>query len=126
MRRILTVSAVVCVVLVASPAQADLLFFSPAGVASEDYDGPTHPVPVGSNSFRMTFHSDAPNKSIVDPVLLILGIPTGIDAPTLTLLDDDGFLEVSIVRGGPSVYGGIWDADGFGGTFTAAGNSAMA
>jgi hypothetical protein len=125
MKRLVWVLASVSLFVVSSvsPAEADLLFFSPTGVVSEMYDGPTHPVPVGDGGFRLTFHGGG-SKELVDPLLLILGIPTGELAPTIGLGANDGFTAASIDLGGTTTsYGGNWNTTtGYAGTFTQAGH----
>jgi hypothetical protein len=118
MKRFVTASICVLALLSAAPAQADLLFFSPLGIVSEAYDGPTHPVPVGDDGFRLSFHGGG-SKTLVDPVLLILGVPEGTDAPILSLGADDGFTTALIDLGGTTTsYGGSWNTTtGFAGTF---------
>jgi hypothetical protein len=108
---------------VAIPAQAELLRITPLGVSTSSYSGPTDPVPIGDDGFRLTYHGGGKDV-LLDPVLLILGIPTGEAAPTLTPGDDDGFTSVSIQLGGTNVYGGSWNtATGLAGTFNGPGTA---
>jgi hypothetical protein len=119
-RRLSLAFAVFLVLGASSPAMADNLFFTPFGVDLDTYGGPVDPVPIGSEGFRLTFNGGG-KKTVVDPVLLILGIPTGASAPTLTpVLPGDAFSAVVVDPGYSTspYYGGSWDTTtGFAGNF---------
>ena len=120
MTRIYRVALVLLFVLMATPAHAELLRITPLGFSPAGYTGQTDPVLIGSEGFRLTYHSQGGgNNPWVDPVLLILGIPDGLAAPLLTVTSSPD-LVVGIDLGGTTTsYGGSWDTTtGFAGTFT--------
>ena len=104
---------------------ADNLFFTPLGADLDTYGGPVHPVPIDSDGFRMTFNGGG-SKTVIDPLLLVLGIPAGSAAPTLTpVLPGDGFSSVLVDPGYSTspYYSGSWDTTtGFAGTFNSPGS----
>ena len=113
-------------VLQASPAYADaLLRITPLGASVGSYSGPTGPVPIGANGFRLSFHGGG-TQTLVNPVMLIFGIPNGAVAPAVTAgAMSGGFTSVAIDLGDSqsSRYGGSWNSTtGFAGTFNASSN----
>ena len=117
----LLVGTLLLILGMSAPAQAELLRITPLGLSPAGYTGQTDPVLIGSEGFRLTYHSQGGgNVSWVNPVELILGIPTGLGpAPTLTVTSSPG-LSVAIDLGGTqALYGGTWDTTtGYAGTFT--------
>ena len=119
-------------VLLPAPARAELLRITPTGVASGSYSGPTDPVPIGSSGFRLTYHGGG-NDTLVDPVLLILGIPGANSSTVAPTIAGSGqskpvTLQASVDLGGTStVYGGQWNTTtGFAGVFdSSAGNKSI-
>lgn len=84
------------------------------------YTGPTDPVPIGPEGFRLTYHGGG-TLSLVNPVMLILAIPDlSLSAPTVTVSDIFGFNSVGVDLGDTQTrYGGTWDTTtGFAGTFS--------
>lgn len=122
MRRSFVLMVALFVLLVSAPASADLLRITPLGFSPADYQGQTDPVLIGSEGFRLTYHSQGNNDPWVNPVELILGIPGVTVAPDLLITSSPG-LAVSIDLGGTStMYGGSWDTTtGFAGTFDGSG-----
>lgn len=112
--RTLTAALVLCG-FVAS-AQADLLRITPEGLTPAEVDalGNKHPVIIGPDAFRITFHGGGPAE-LVDPLLLIVATPTADAAiPTLTFSDSDpAFPSFSVGTSDTDYFGGSWDADGF-------------
>jgi hypothetical protein len=104
-------------------AQADLIRITPEGLTPSEVDamGNTHPVLIGPDGFRTTFHGGGPAE-LLDPLLIILATPT-IDSSTPTLAfsaSDPIFNSLTITKGGSATYGGTWDAaSGFGGAYDA-------
>ena len=66
----------------AAGAEASLIRITPTGVAS-DAQAVTDPVPIGGDGFRLTYHSNGSKPDILDPLLLIIGTPSGAPAPTI-------------------------------------------
>jgi PEP-CTERM motif len=119
-RRLSWVLVALVILLVSAPAHAELLRITPLGFSPAGYLGQTDPVLIGSEGFRLTYHSQGDgNYPWVNPVELILGIPGGLVAPLLTVITSPG-LTVDLDLGGTStMYGGSWDTTtGFAGTFT--------
>lgn len=112
--------ALLFVLGISTPAQAELLRITPLGFSPAGYTGQTSPVLIGPEGFRLTYHSQGGgNSAWVNPVELILGIPTGLGpAPTLTVTSSPG-LSVSVDLGGTqNLYGGSWDTTtGYAGTY---------
>jgi hypothetical protein len=98
--------------LAASPVQAELIRITPTGVSSFGYSGPTDPVPIGADGFRLTYHGGG-DEALIDPVFLILGIP-GADsttvAPILTFSTSDPSFTVGITHNNSPNYGGSWSS----------------
>jgi hypothetical protein len=129
MRRVVVVALFLFVgIFMASPAQADLMFISPLGeepglCVDEGGTSPCSPSLIGSDGFRLTYHGNGAQQTVEDPVLLILGIPTGTVVPVLTIDDVEGSATGVLLQAGvPTELGGNWDASGYAGTFTQAGN----
>jgi PEP-CTERM motif len=115
--------------LAPSVARAEaLLRVTPEGWTPSDYQAagyPTDPSIIGPDGFRLTYHGGGPD-TLVDPVLLILGIADGTAAPTLTDTLLGGVTDVNIVRDGTDFFGGTWNANGFAGVFdSSAGNQSV-
>jgi hypothetical protein len=89
------------------------------------YGGPTGPVPIGANGFRLSFHGGG-NQTLVNPVMLIFGVPNAAVAPALaTGAMSGGFNSVAIDLGDTqsSRYGGSWNSTtGFAGNFNSTTN----
>ncbi len=97
-----------------------LLRLTPLGVSFSSYSGPTDPVPISSPGFRLTYISDGKTHTgLYNPVMLILGVPTGNAAPTLTINGEAPLVTTpSIAIGGTDTYGGSWNTTtGNAGTF---------
>jgi hypothetical protein len=115
----LSVAAIVLLVLgLSSPANAALLRLTPDGVPYGSYTGPTDPAIIDTDGFRLTFNGTG-NQSLVDPVMIILGIPgtsaASTPAPTFT-----STAPTTIQAGGTNVYGGTWNTStGFAGIYDA-------
>lgn len=121
MKRLLPLVVLLVAALVPSAAQASLLFITPTGQSPQTYTGPTDPALIGPNGFRLTFNGGG-SKTLVNPVLLILGIPNATVAPTLSIGGSSGFASVSVALGGANTYGGTWNTTtGAAGTFSNAG-----
>lgn len=117
------------VFLAPSVARAEaLLRLTPEGWSPSAYQAagyPTDPAIIGPDSFRLTYHGGG-RDTLVDPVLLILGIADGGAAPTLTDTLLGGVTDVTVVRNGTDFFGGTWDANGFAGVFdSSAGNQSV-
>jgi hypothetical protein len=84
------------------------------------YAGPTSPVPIGANGFRLSFHGGG-TQTLVNPVMLIFGIPNAAVAPAVTTGSmSGGFTSVGVDLGDTqsSRYGGSWNSTtGFAGNF---------
>lgn len=95
-----------------------LLRITPTGIASDAYVGPTDPVPISPDGFRLTLHGGG-NYQLLDPVLLILAIPgSSLTAPALSVSNTSGFVQQTLQLGGASAYGGTWNAaTGYAGNF---------
>jgi hypothetical protein len=120
LKRFFRWQAILLLVLISSPAYAELLRITPLGVSVPDYPGPFDPVLIGSDGFRLTYHSQGNNDPWINPVLLILGIP-GDDPvpPTLSVSDAQGFTVTVDLGGTQTYYSGSWDVDtGYAGTFS--------
>ena len=122
MRR--TVFSILALVALLLPTTADagaLLRLTPPGVAAAGYTGPTDPVPLPSSGFRLTYHSQGNSNPVINPVLLILGIPGATSAPAISYANaSSGFAGVTAAVGGGPYYGGAWNAStGFAGTYDA-------
>jgi hypothetical protein len=117
------------VLLLPSLARAEaLLRLTPEGWTPAAYQAagyPLDPAIIGPDGFRLTYHGGGP-ETLVDPVLLIIGIANGTAAPTLTDTLLGGVDDVNIVRNGTDFYGGSWDANGYAGVFdSSAGNNSV-
>jgi hypothetical protein len=118
--------------VVPSAASAEgLLRITPEGWSPSAWDAanlPTDPVPINSDGFRLTYQGGG-TKTVLDPVLLILGIPTTLPAPTAPSLTQTGSGDpadytapfdpnVTATLGGAMPYAGTsfqpttWDSDG--------------
>jgi hypothetical protein len=106
-------------VLVSSPARAELLRITPLGFSVPDYPGPYDPVLIGSEGFRLTYHSQGQNDPWINPVMLVFGLPSDLIAPDLSVSSAPGFTVEIDLGGTTTSYGGSWDIDtGFAGTFS--------
>jgi PEP-CTERM motif-containing protein len=122
----------VAALLVPATVRAELLRITPEGVSSGAYAGPFDPVPIGSDAFRLTFHGGG-SDTLVDPVLLILGIPNATGSTVAPTITDSGAsspldLSASVDLGGSvNLYGGTWNTTtGFAGIFdSSAGNQSV-
>jgi hypothetical protein len=109
--------------LVALPVEAALIRLTPQGLSPSEYNDlglPTDPALIGADGFRLTFHG-GDGDQLVNPVMLILGIPDlSLAAPTLTVSDKAGFDDVTVDLGDVQTrYGGSWNTTtGFAGTFS--------
>jgi len=92
----------------------------------ESYPGATnHPVFITGDGLRLTYISsdggDVAGNSLFNPVLLILGVPTGSGtAPTLVVqeVSSPGLTALIDLGGTANYFGGSWNTTtGFGGTF---------
>jgi hypothetical protein len=129
-RRLQLLTATLAVLLTASTASAEgLLRITPTGWSVEAWNAahmPVDPVPIGSTGFRLSFHGGS-DQTVIDPVLLILGLPTTTPAPAAPLLvqtSSSGSAVapfnplLGITLGGPTPYSGTpyaptgWDPDG--------------
>jgi hypothetical protein len=80
------------------------------------------PANIDPDGFRLTYHGGGP-QTLMDPVLLIIGLAAGNTAPTLNDSLLSGVADVTVVQGGSTVYGGTWAANGFAGTFDSSAGS---
>jgi hypothetical protein len=130
MRRIPLLPLLLLVLLlVPSVARAEaLLRLTPQGWSPDAYEAagfPLDPANIDADGFRLTYHGGGP-ETLMDPVLLIIGLAAGNTPPTLTDSLLSGVADVNVFRDGTEVYGGNWDSQGFAGTFTsAAGNQSV-
>ena len=112
--------------LVPSLASAEaLLRLTPPGWSPSAYEAagyPLDPANIDPDGFRLTYHGGGP-ETLMDPVLLIIGVAAGNTAPTLTDSLLSGVADVTVVQGGSTVYGGTWAANGFAGTFDSSAGS---
>ena len=83
MRRFIFGSLVLAVLAFsAAPAQAALIRLTPQGLSPSEYEAagfPTDPAIIPPDGFRLTYHGGGA-ETLVNPILLILGIPTGVVA----------------------------------------------
>lgn len=114
----------IAALLVSGAAQASLIRITPVGVAVPDQTI-IHPVPITSEGFRLTYHSEGSTATMLDPIVVIFATPDGA-LPTLTASgsSDPVTLTATIDLGGPgeatdaAVYDGNWNpVTGNGGTF---------
>lgn len=117
MKRVLVSAAVLGTLFASGSARANLIRMTPAGVSVAAYAGPLDPVPIGADGFRLTFHGGGP-ATLVNPVMLILGVPDATVAPTLSG-SGVGAVTVAVDLGDTqNRYGGTWNTTtGFAGTF---------
>lgn len=105
-------------------ARAELIRITPLGLPSPGYEEAGYevsPVLIGGDGFRVTFNSGtfSPTKTLLDPVLLIIGVPdTSVlpaSTPSLTFSTSNPAYTVGISHGtdtngdGEVVYGGSWN-----------------
>jgi hypothetical protein len=108
--------------LAATPAHAALIRITPTGLTPAEYEAaglPTDPAIIDGDGFRLTYWGGG-NDTLVNPVMLILAIPTGTTAPDLTVGTTSGFTNVAVDLGDTKTrYGGTWDINtGVAGTFS--------
>jgi hypothetical protein len=124
LRRFVLGSVIVAfTVLTAIPTEAALIRLTPQGLSPSEYNDlglPTDPALITADGFRLTYHGGGGDE-LVNPVMLILGIPDlSLAAPTLAVSDKAGFDNVSVDLGDTQTrYGGTWNTTtGFAGTFS--------
>jgi hypothetical protein len=126
--KLLTFAGVAALCLASVTAQATALVrISPTGVPSTSTTIATDPVPIGATGFRLTYHSQGNQPTILDPLVLIFATPQGglSAAPPLSAssLSNPGGLVDTITLGGTNVYGGSWDpTTGYAGIFDNSGS----
>ena len=108
--------------LAATPAHAALIRITPTGFTPAEYEAagyPTDPAIIGSDGFRLTYWGNG-DDTLVNPVMLVFGVPDGTTAPSLTVGTTSGFTNVSADLGDTQTrYGGTWDTTtGAAGTFS--------
>jgi len=142
-KRIVLAAALLIVSLPRLAAAEGLLRITPVGWSPAAWDAagmPTGPVPIGADGFRLTFQGGG-SQTVLDPVLLIIGIPTATLPPNVTQTgsgDPADYVapfdpNVTVTLGGATPYAGTkyaptsWDSDGIIDTpFTsAAGNQSV-
>ncbi len=117
-RSLIALVALTAALMPSVASASALLRITPTGIASSAYVGPTDPVPISPDGFRLSLHGGG-NYQLLDPVLLILAIPgTSLTAPTLSVSATSGFVQQTMQLGGASAYGGTWNAaTGYAGNF---------
>jgi hypothetical protein len=111
---------IVVLLALSAPAQGGALLRITSLNDAFPSDTTTSPVLIGGDGFRLTYISEGGGHgNLVDPVLLILGVPNAGTAPVLGVQDFSGVLSVAVDLGGTAnFFGGTWDtASGLAGTF---------
>lgn len=119
LKRILVTAAMSALVtLAATPAHAALIRLTPTGFTPAEYEAagfPTDPAIIGEDGFRLTYWGNG-GEDLANPVMLIIALPEGTTAPTLTVGDASGITSVNgategqnVTAGGTNIYGGTWD-----------------
>ena len=109
-----------------STAEAALIRITPQGWTPSDYEAagfPLDPAIIEPDGFRLTYHGGG-QEQLVNPVMLILGLPDTTVAPTLSVGPSSGFTSVNIDLGDTqNRYGGTWDTTtGYAGNFNSTTN----
>lgn len=68
--------------VIGASAQAGLIRITPTGVASNE-QVITDPVPIGTDGFRLTYHSQGNQADVINPLILIIATPDGAPAPSI-------------------------------------------
>ena len=123
MRRLSAIAFVFSALLIPASAQASLIRITPQGVSPANQTV-THPVPISTGGFRLTYHSNGNLDPLLDPLVLIFGVNGGTgSAPALSAGSSSG-IAATITVGGANPYGGNWNTStGFGGGFDASAGS---
>lgn len=104
------VRGLIACALVASSAWASaaLIRITPTGIASDE-QAVTSPVPIGGDGFRLTYHSQGGGHDpILNPLILIVGTPTGSGAPVIADGDAQSPSNLAADVGAPLSVG-TWD-----------------
>ncbi len=129
MKRLFGVLGMLTCLSLASPVEAALIRLTPQGWTPSDYEAagfPTDPAIIDADGFRLTFHGGG-DDDLVNPVMLILGLPDTTVAPTLTVGEHSGFDSVNVNLGDSQTrYGGTWNTTtGAAGTYTSAASGSV-
>ena len=129
LKRLIGVLGMLLCLTLAAPAEAALIRLTPQGWTPTDYEAagfPLDPAIIEADGFRLTYHGGG-NDQLVNPVMLILGLPNTTVAPTLTVGETSGFTSVRVDVGDTRTrYGGSWNTTtGAAGTFTSSASGSV-